>query len=146
MLINADANTVTMLACAVADAYAFVDIRNNVRITLRVRNPTDKQYAIWADPGYTDQILLGARAAMKYRPRSSFNSICVACAIMEQVPPVTSLRALVRKIAPTPPGALNAPVAAQPAETPKQGSAQAHRCAGTQVAAAESGRFQPRAL
>ncbi len=57
---NADANTVTMLAYTVADAYAFVDVRKNARITLRVRNLTDKTYAIWADPGYPDQILLGA--------------------------------------------------------------------------------------
>jgi len=57
---NADPNAVTMLAYTVADAYAFMDIRKNARITLRVRNLTDKNYAIWADPGYPDQILLGA--------------------------------------------------------------------------------------
>jgi iron complex outermembrane recepter protein len=57
---NADPNTVTMLAYTVADAYAFMDIRKNTRLTVRVRNLTDKTYAIWADPGYPDQILLGA--------------------------------------------------------------------------------------
>jgi len=57
---NTDANTVTMLAYTVADAYAFVDIRKKTRLTFRVRNLTDKKYAIWGDPFYPDQILLGA--------------------------------------------------------------------------------------
>jgi iron complex outermembrane receptor protein len=57
---NADPNAVTMLAYTVADAYAFVDLKKNTRITFRVRNLTDKTYAVWADPGYPDQILLGA--------------------------------------------------------------------------------------
>ncbi|MEO7729017.1 MAG: TonB-dependent receptor [Burkholderiales bacterium] len=57
---NADANTVTLLAYTVADAYAFVDIRKKTRLTFRVRNLTDKKYAIWGDPFYPDQILLGA--------------------------------------------------------------------------------------
>ena len=30
------------------------------RITFRVRNLTDKRYAQWGDPGYTDQVILGA--------------------------------------------------------------------------------------
>ena len=49
------------------DAYAFVDIPKSVfnsiertRLTFRVKNLTDKQYAAWGDPGYTDQIILGA--------------------------------------------------------------------------------------
>ena len=56
---NADANTVTMLAYTVADAYAFVDIQKT-RLAFRVRNLADRKYAIWSDPGYPDQILLGA--------------------------------------------------------------------------------------
>jgi iron complex outermembrane receptor protein len=56
---NTDANQVTLLAYTVADAYAFVDIQKT-RLTFRVRNLTDKKYAIWSDPGYPDQILLGA--------------------------------------------------------------------------------------
>lgn len=64
---NADANTVTMNAYTVGDVYAFVDIPKTVfnavdqaRLTFRVRNFTDKRYAIWGDPFYPDQILLGA--------------------------------------------------------------------------------------
>lgn len=64
---NTDANTVTMNAYTVGDVYAFVDIPKTVfnavdqaRLTFRVRNFTDKRYAIWGDPFYPDQILLGA--------------------------------------------------------------------------------------
>lgn len=57
---NTDANTVTMLAYTVGDAYAFMDIQKKTRVTLRVRNLTDRKYAVWGDPFYPDQILLGA--------------------------------------------------------------------------------------
>ncbi|WP_375307989.1 TonB-dependent receptor [Bradyrhizobium sp. A11] len=64
---NTDANVVTMKAYTVADVYAFVDIPKTVfgavdqaRLTFRVRNITDRRYAIWGDPFYPDQILLGA--------------------------------------------------------------------------------------
>ncbi|MDH2344484.1 TonB-dependent receptor [Bradyrhizobium sp. SSUT77] len=64
---NTDANVVTLKAYTVADVYAFVDIPKTVfnavdqaRLTFRVRNITDKRYAIWGDPFYPDQILLGA--------------------------------------------------------------------------------------
>ncbi|WP_194476639.1 TonB-dependent siderophore receptor [Bradyrhizobium sp. CCBAU 53338] len=64
---NTDANTVTMNAYTIGDLYAFVDIPKAVfnavdlaRLTFRVRNFTDKRYAIWGDPFYPDQILLGA--------------------------------------------------------------------------------------
>lgn len=64
---NTDANTVTLKAYTVADVYAFVDIPKAVfnaveqaRLTFRVRNIADKRYAIWGDPFYPDQILLGA--------------------------------------------------------------------------------------
>lgn len=64
---NTDANTVTMNAYTVGDLYAFVDIPKTVfnavdqaRVTFRVRNFTDKRYAIWGDPFYPDQVLLGA--------------------------------------------------------------------------------------
>ncbi|WP_407184110.1 TonB-dependent receptor [Bradyrhizobium centrosematis] len=63
---NTDANVVTMKAYTVADVYAFVDIPKTVfnaveqaRLTLRVRNITDRRYAVWGDPFYPDQILLG---------------------------------------------------------------------------------------
>ncbi len=67
---NADANTVKMLAYTTADLYAFIDLQKKTRLTLRVRNITDKKYAIWADPGYPDQILLGA-------PRSYEASVAI---------------------------------------------------------------------
>ncbi|GLR84411.1 hypothetical protein GCM10007857_11210 [Bradyrhizobium iriomotense] len=64
---NTDANTVTLNAYTIADVYAFVDIPKSVfsaveqtRLTFRVRNITDKRYAIWGDPFYPDQVLLGA--------------------------------------------------------------------------------------
>ncbi|WP_164935338.1 TonB-dependent receptor [Bradyrhizobium guangzhouense] len=64
---SSDANTVTMNAYTVGDIYAFVDIPkttfnavDQARLTFRVRNVTDKRYAIWGDPFYPDQILLGA--------------------------------------------------------------------------------------
>ncbi|WP_275194492.1 TonB-dependent receptor [Bradyrhizobium sp. CSA207] len=64
---NTDANTVTLKAYTVADVYAFVDIPRTVfsavdqaRLTFRVRNIADKRYAIWGDPFYPDQVLLGA--------------------------------------------------------------------------------------
>jgi iron complex outermembrane recepter protein len=51
----------------VADAYAFVDIPKTVfssveqkRLSFRVRNLTDRCYALWGDSGYPDQIILGA--------------------------------------------------------------------------------------
>ncbi|MDB5811962.1 MAG: TonB-dependent receptor family protein [Betaproteobacteria bacterium] len=56
---NTDANTVKMLAYTVGDAYAAIDVKKT-RITFRVRNLTDKTYAVWGDPFYPDQILLGS--------------------------------------------------------------------------------------
>jgi iron complex outermembrane recepter protein len=50
------------------DVYAFVDIPgrdfgrpeiNNMRLTFRVRNLTDRIYAAFSDPGYPDQVYLG---------------------------------------------------------------------------------------
>jgi iron complex outermembrane recepter protein len=68
---NTDSNTVTLLAYTVADAYAALDVKRT-RLTFRVRNLTNEKYAIWGDPFYPDQILLGAprsyelSAAMKF--------------------------------------------------------------------------------
>jgi iron complex outermembrane recepter protein len=59
----------TMDAYTVADAYTFVDVPGkdfgrpdigSVRVTLRVRNLTNAVYAAWSDPGYPDQVYLGA--------------------------------------------------------------------------------------
>jgi iron complex outermembrane recepter protein len=67
---NSDANTVIMNAYTVADAYVFVDIPkyffpavDQTRITFRVRNLFNREYAAWGDPFYPDQILLGAPRA-----------------------------------------------------------------------------------
>jgi iron complex outermembrane recepter protein len=64
---NGDNNTVVLDAYTVADAYAYVDIPkaffpavDQTRLTFRVRNLFNKEYAIWGDPFYPDQILLGA--------------------------------------------------------------------------------------
>ncbi len=64
---NSDANTVIMNAYTVADAYVFVDIPkyffpavDQTRVTFRVRNLFNREYAAWGDPFYPDQILLGA--------------------------------------------------------------------------------------
>lgn len=64
---NFQDNLVTMDAYTIFDAYAFVDIPkayfpgvDQTRISFRVRNLTNKLYAAWGDPGYTDQIILGA--------------------------------------------------------------------------------------
>ena len=73
---NTDANAVTLDAYTVADAYVFVDIPKSVfqavdqtRLTFRVRNLTNRQYAIWGDPGYTDQIMLGAPRSFEVAAR-----------------------------------------------------------------------------
>jgi iron complex outermembrane receptor protein len=64
---NYQDNRVTMNAYTTFDAFAFVDIPKtyfagvqNTRLSFRVRNLTNKLYAAWGDPGYTDQIILGA--------------------------------------------------------------------------------------
>ncbi len=68
---HSDANTVKLLAYTVGDAFASVDI-GKTKLALRVRNLTNEKYAIWSDPFYPDQILLGAprsyelSAAMKF--------------------------------------------------------------------------------
>ena len=59
----------TMHAYTTADAFAFVDIPGRdlpwsgldlVRVTFRVRNLANTVYAAWSDPGYPDQVYLGA--------------------------------------------------------------------------------------
>jgi iron complex outermembrane recepter protein len=59
----------TMLAYTTADVYVFVDIPNRdlpwlgidqMRVAFRVRNITNAVYAAWSDPGYPDQVYLGA--------------------------------------------------------------------------------------
>jgi iron complex outermembrane recepter protein len=59
----------TMDAYTTADLYAFVDIPKrdlpwqgieSMRVKFRVRNITNAVYAAWSDPGYPDQVLLGA--------------------------------------------------------------------------------------
>lgn len=64
---NYQDNLVVMNAYTTFDAFAFIDIPKSyftgvekTRISFRVRNLTNKLYAAWGDPGYTDQIILGA--------------------------------------------------------------------------------------
>jgi iron complex outermembrane recepter protein len=58
-----------MLPYTTADLFAFVDIPGKdlwwqgletMRVTFRVRNITNTVYAAWSDPGYPDQVYLGA--------------------------------------------------------------------------------------
>jgi iron complex outermembrane recepter protein len=65
----ADDNLTSMLAYTTADLFAFVDIPGRdlwwqglekMRVSFRVRNITNAVYAAWADPGYPDQVYLGA--------------------------------------------------------------------------------------
>jgi iron complex outermembrane receptor protein len=63
-----DDNQVIMDSYTVADAYMFMDIdrlslfptMDSTRLSLRVRNLTNRVYAAWSDPGYPDQVYLGA--------------------------------------------------------------------------------------
>ncbi|MBR0698164.1 TonB-dependent siderophore receptor [Bradyrhizobium lablabi] len=64
---NFQDNLVTMDRYTIADVYAFIDLPKGyfrdverTRITFRVKNLTDRRYAAWGDPGYTDQVILGA--------------------------------------------------------------------------------------
>ena len=57
---HSDANTVRLLGYTVVDAQATLEPLPSTRLTLRVRNLTDRAYAAWGDPFYPDQILLGA--------------------------------------------------------------------------------------
>ncbi len=64
---NANDNLVIMNAYTIADAFIFLDIPKSAfrpidqtRIAFRVRNLTDRQYAIWSDTAYLDQVILGA--------------------------------------------------------------------------------------
>ena len=56
---HSDANTVKLLAYTVGDAFASMDV-GKTKLSFRVRNITNEKYAIWSDPFYPDQILLGA--------------------------------------------------------------------------------------
>ena len=64
---NYQDNMVVMNSYTTFDAFAFVNIPKTfftgveqTRVSFRVRNLTNKLYAAWGDPGYTDQIILGA--------------------------------------------------------------------------------------
>jgi iron complex outermembrane receptor protein len=61
-------NLIVMNAYTLVDAYVLLDIDprdlawqgvDKARVTFRVKNLADKIYAVWADPGYPDQIILG---------------------------------------------------------------------------------------
>lgn len=55
---NDDANSIKMLGYTTVDMYAGLDFRRT-KVTFRVRNLTDRVYAVWGDPFYPDQVLLG---------------------------------------------------------------------------------------
>lgn len=53
------ANTLTLKRYTVIDLYAAYDIGRTVRITGRVGNAFNKNYAQWADVNYPTQVMLG---------------------------------------------------------------------------------------
>lgn len=63
-----DDNQVTMDAYTLVDAYMFIELEklsmfpfmDSARLTFRGRNLTDRIDAAWSDPGYPDQVYLGA--------------------------------------------------------------------------------------
>jgi iron complex outermembrane recepter protein len=63
-----DDNAVVMDAYTVADAFMFIDFERpsmlpaveKTRLAFRVRNLTNRAYAAFSDPGYPDQVYLGA--------------------------------------------------------------------------------------
>jgi len=57
---HSDANTVKLAAYTVADASVSVQLQPRTQLSLRVRNLADRSYAVWSDPFYPDQVLLGA--------------------------------------------------------------------------------------
>ena len=64
---STDLNTVTLEEYLIGDLFAFVDLpdgllpsTDNVRLTFRLKNFTDKRYASYGDPFYPDQVFLGA--------------------------------------------------------------------------------------
>ena len=57
---HSDGNTVKLAAYTVADASVSVALQPRTQLSLRVRNLTDRNYAVWSDPFYPDQVLLGA--------------------------------------------------------------------------------------
>lgn len=69
---HSDANTVKLAAYTVADAAVSVDVQPRTQLSLRVRNLTDRTYAVWSDPFYPDQILLGAPRSMELSLRHRF--------------------------------------------------------------------------
>lgn len=63
---NFQDNLVVMNAYTLLDAYAYLELPKaffsgieQARLTFRGRNLTNKLYAQWGDPGYTDQVMLG---------------------------------------------------------------------------------------
>ena len=68
---HSDANTVRLLGYTLVDAQAALQLRPSTRLTLHLRNLTDRDHAAWADPFYPDQVLIGA-------PRSVELSLQVA--------------------------------------------------------------------
>ena len=69
---HSDANTVRLAAYTVADASIAADVMPRTRVMLRVRNLADRRYAIWSDPFYPDQILLGAPRSVELSLRHEF--------------------------------------------------------------------------
>ena len=69
---HSDANTVRLLAYTVADLGLAADLATDTRLTLRLRNAANKTCAVWGDPFYPDQILLGAPRSLELALNAKF--------------------------------------------------------------------------
>ncbi|MEQ1806651.1 MAG: TonB-dependent receptor, partial [Burkholderiaceae bacterium] len=69
---HSDANTVRLLGYTLLDAQAALQLRPSTKLSLHVRNLTDRDYAAWADPFYPDQILIGAPRSVELALQVAF--------------------------------------------------------------------------
>jgi len=69
---HSDANTAKLGAYTVADLAGTTDVTTNARLNLRVRNLSNRTYAIWSDPFYPDQVLLGAPRSVELSLSTKF--------------------------------------------------------------------------
>jgi iron complex outermembrane recepter protein len=67
-----DANTVRLLGYTLLDAQATLQPWPSTKLSLHVRNLTDRDYAAWADPFYPDQILIGAPRSVELTLQMAF--------------------------------------------------------------------------
>ena len=79
---NNDDNLLIMDAYTVGDVFAIIDIDskdfmplrgvNKTQVTLRIKNVTDRRYAVWGDAQYPDQVLLGVPRTYEFSTAFKF--------------------------------------------------------------------------